>query len=655
LSEKDPPSITLTRTIYDPATKDFITSTPDAKALPHIKKWINQHNPVIYWYILRIDNPSDASIDQWAVELYAHQALSLTEVYVDGIDRRFEVRKRERDPWSEKYVLSIPRQVGIPIIGKGTRRIFFKVDIDCKEGLMHEYGISGAFMAQGMESLEIKEKMFQYSCKVGEFKQIFDKDPHEASHYAEKRLICKYSSNSVQVFTNSFRMIHELYGYCHSGSPNRDDLLQKLHLLHTSFEGVPEIAGERITPLIHDGIRELDVIVDRDKFAPRFMKLCDALVELLHIEVMGAEIKNEGAYTPPFKPETSKVSVTNNESHTGPGMKECPTCGNVIDSSNKSLICKECGTRFCTTCEEWFRGERKRGQKPLCEDCFTAEQKRIIEEERQKEKEEQERKAREETERKKREEESRQKEKEKQARKIREEAARKKREEERLQKEKEEQERKAQEVEERLQKEKEEQERQAREEDERKRREEAERLQKEKEGQERRAREEAEQKQREEKERKRREVEERLQKEREEQKRQAREEAERKRRVREEAWRKKREAEEQEKQAREEAEKKKLEEEAIRCKKEEERLEKEKKKTWDDYCELQERLRIKKETEEMNKEVQESQEQKYFNERNQEKKRQERIQRERKRKFLMVIFLIIVTLAFGYWRLFIFL
>ena len=373
------PLLSISRTIYDPATKGFITSTPDAKALPNIKEWINQHNPVIYWYVLRIDNLTDASIDQWAVELYAHQALSITEVYLDGIDRRFEVRKRERDPWSEKYVLSIPRQVGIPLIGKGTRRIFFKVDIDCKEGLMHEYGISGQFIAQGTNPIEIKEKMFKYSCKVGEFRQIFDNNPDEASHYAEKRLVSKYSSNSVQIFTNSFRMIHELYGYCHSNSLNRDDLLQKLHLLHTSFESVPEIAGERISPLIHDGIRELDVIVDRDKFAPRFITLCDALVELLHIEVMGAEMKGIPSHVSP-KSEPSKHNITNNEPHANSGQKECPECGNIIDSSNKALRCKECGTLFCNTCEGWYREERKRGQKPLCENCFDAEQDRVREE-----------------------------------------------------------------------------------------------------------------------------------------------------------------------------------------------------------------------------------------------------------------------------------
>ena len=357
--------------------------------MPNIKEWINAHNPAIYWYILRIDNPTDTSIDQWAVELYAHQALSITEVHVDGIDRMFEVRKRERDPWSEKYVLSIPRQVGIPLIGKGTRRIFFKLDIDCKEGLMHEYGISGQFIAHGMDPVEIKEKMFQYSCKVGEFKQIFNHNPDEASHYAEKCLVGKYSSNSVQVFTNSFRMIHELYGYCHSGSLHRDDLLQKLHLLHTSFENVPDIAGERITPLINAGIRELDFTVDRDQFAPRSIKLCDALVELLHMEVMGAEMKEEIVQIQPPEP----VHIHAKPQFNGNNRVECSTCRNLITESNKSLICTECDTQFCITCEEWFRTEeRKRGQKPLCEDCF------VIEQEKQ---------AREDAERKKREEEER--------------------------------------------------------------------------------------------------------------------------------------------------------------------------------------------------------------------------------------------------------
>jgi hypothetical protein len=105
--------------------------------MPGIKQWINKHNPVIYWYILRMDNPSDSDISQWAVELYTHQSLSITEY-----------------------------------------------------------------------------------------------------------------SDDIHVFTNSFHMIHELSNYCHSRSLQKDDLFLRLQVLNTSFETIPQIGGERISPII---------------------------------------------------------------------------------------------------------------------------------------------------------------------------------------------------------------------------------------------------------------------------------------------------------------------------------------------------------------------------------------------------------------------
>jgi len=297
------PPFAITRTIYDPASKDFVFDLGDGKNLPNVKEWINNHNPVIYWYILRIDNPTEADIFQWAVELYTSQALTILEAYIDGIDRRFEVKKRERDAWSDKYVLSIPKQLQIPIIGRGTRRLYFKIDINCKEGLMHQYGISGAFKAQGMGDVEIKEKIFQYSCKVGEFRQIFDKNPDDASDYAKKRLEGKFSSNAVLIFTNSFRMIHELSRYCHSRSVEQDTLLSKLRILKANFEKVPEIAGERILPLIHYEMEKLSVIDNKASLTPDIIHLCDSLVELLHLEVAGAEGDNTSTSRPKEDPE----------------------------------------------------------------------------------------------------------------------------------------------------------------------------------------------------------------------------------------------------------------------------------------------------------------------------------------------------------------
>ncbi len=85
--------VTITRTIYDPAVKDFVFDSGEKKALPKIREWIDSHNPLIYLYILRIDNTTDTDISQWAVELYTHQALTITDAYIDGIDRRAQMTK----------------------------------------------------------------------------------------------------------------------------------------------------------------------------------------------------------------------------------------------------------------------------------------------------------------------------------------------------------------------------------------------------------------------------------------------------------------------------------------------------------------------------------------------------------------------------------
>ncbi|WP_321416515.1 SUMF1/EgtB/PvdO family nonheme iron enzyme [uncultured Methanomethylovorans sp.] len=161
--------------------------------------------------------------------------------------------------------------------------------------------------------------------------------------------------------------------------------MSKLHLLHANFEKVPEIADEKINPLLNNSIRELDVLIDRDKFKSRYIRLCDSLVELLHIQVMGAN-PGKGAIAAQENETTSHKTgymngddkISQQDNHiAGSGNKECPVCQNIIDSSNKLLICQECGIRFCHTCESWFRDERQRGEGPICNNCFTTEQERL--------------------------------------------------------------------------------------------------------------------------------------------------------------------------------------------------------------------------------------------------------------------------------------
>ncbi len=85
-------------------------------------------------------------------------------------------------------------------------------------------------------------------------------------------------------------MIHDLYSYCHSGLIQRDELLHKLQPLEDNFEKVPDIAKDKITPLLHDGIRELGLRTNNENLKLRYTRLCDSLVELLNIEVMSANL-----------------------------------------------------------------------------------------------------------------------------------------------------------------------------------------------------------------------------------------------------------------------------------------------------------------------------------------------------------------------------
>ena len=172
-------------------------------------------------------------------------------------------------------------------------------------------------------------------------------------------------------FTNSFRLIYDLRQYCNSDSIGRDELLRKLELLQASFETIPEIADKRINPLLNEGIKELknsgsgwDWI---NEFKSYYLRLCNSLVEILDIEV-----RNEQ------ESKSNPSPITPEPSHENRNLGKCPVCKNLINSSNKSLLCGKCGAQFCQTCEGWFRKEeRKRGDKPLCENCFIAEQERL--------------------------------------------------------------------------------------------------------------------------------------------------------------------------------------------------------------------------------------------------------------------------------------
>jgi len=73
--------LSIERRIYDP-TKGFITSKRGIE-LPNVKRWIEEHDASMYWFIVCIRNDSDRLIDVWNVEIEADSLLELPEVRAD--------------------------------------------------------------------------------------------------------------------------------------------------------------------------------------------------------------------------------------------------------------------------------------------------------------------------------------------------------------------------------------------------------------------------------------------------------------------------------------------------------------------------------------------------------------------------------------------
>ncbi len=128
---------------------------------------------------------------------------------------------------------------------------------------------------------------------------------------------------------------------------------------------------------------------------------------LIHTEEIDSDYSTSSISSAENNPVNHPIPETNGNS----GESKCSVCQNVIDSSNISLVCRECGAHFCNTCEGWFREDRKRGQPPLCESCYKSEQERLERERKEMEEQERLRKQREEEERLRKEAEEREKKK----------------------------------------------------------------------------------------------------------------------------------------------------------------------------------------------------------------------------------------------------
>ena len=295
-----PTQFTTFRTVWDPnpGNRGFVWSRGKPNEygeLPRIKQWISDKNPNIYWFLLKIVNRSDYPVTEWNVTLYTEQALMITKAHLDDkrvriVDSSFDTNKNRN-----KYVVSIPPELGVSIPAKGgTRQMYFETDIRCEDALKMEFGVSGVVKLGTTPQIEVpsREKRFTYACKYGDFKKMFYGSIDALASQVMENLQDSYRREIVQNFTNSFRLIRDFENYCKNRYAEPEILIDKLEAVYSSLRAAEPITKEEILPFVEEN---LDVIRKLGGAAPnveaqkeRGMRMCERLIGLLHQVKMGS-------------------------------------------------------------------------------------------------------------------------------------------------------------------------------------------------------------------------------------------------------------------------------------------------------------------------------------------------------------------------------
>lgn len=250
---RDRPKITIRRTVYDPVSKDFVSE----KKLdyPEVKGWLEAHLPPDYWYIMRIDNIG-GSVDEWAVELETHLALSIKEAYIEGIDRRFDLRS-EHDLYKERHILSVLKEYGIPLQHNGTRRLYFRLNIDCTKALLPVYAIAGRVIA-GDDVMLITEKEFPFSCEIRKLKEVMSSSPAEVLDFVHKRAMDYYPLDAARAIVDALSLYNKINELVESRYVDEKLLKNKIENLRESLKNVNALTGVgRPSKLVEDFLDDI--------------------------------------------------------------------------------------------------------------------------------------------------------------------------------------------------------------------------------------------------------------------------------------------------------------------------------------------------------------------------------------------------------------
>jgi len=232
-------------------------------------------------------NHANHPVTEWNVVLYTEQALTITEAHID--EKQVRIVKSDFDTDRNKYicVVAIPPELGVSIPANGGRRsMYFKMDIRCENALKMEFGVSGVVKlgkSPQMIEVPIREKRFTYACKYGDFRNMYYGSIDALASMVVTNLQDSYSREIVRNFTNSFRLIREFEKYCNERYAESEILIGKLEVVHSSLKAAEPITKDEILPLVEENLMVLRKMGGIEAQKERGMRMCEKLVELLHI------------------------------------------------------------------------------------------------------------------------------------------------------------------------------------------------------------------------------------------------------------------------------------------------------------------------------------------------------------------------------------
>lgn len=249
-------NLEIKRTVYDPVNKGFVSE--NKLNYPEVERWVESHPPPNYWYILRIGN-TGSSVEEWAVELETHLALSIKEAYIEGVDHKFDIRS-EHDRYKEKHILAVLKEYGIPLPSNGVKRLYFRLNIDCATALLSRYAISGRVIANDV-TLLIPEKNFPFSCELREIQAALAKDPKRVENYVKGTAEGRYDHKTAITIVNALRLYNEINYLVNNRYVDEEKLKNKIETLRDSLKTVEDQTGVKKPLELVEYI--LDVIMPR--------------------------------------------------------------------------------------------------------------------------------------------------------------------------------------------------------------------------------------------------------------------------------------------------------------------------------------------------------------------------------------------------------